>query len=458
MQSTAKVGLFFIVAFLVLVSLTLSLDKITLFSNSNNNKYFAYFDQVAGLNRNSKVRSAGVPIGEVIDIELSEAKAKVTFSLDSKILVGSNAEVTLVSLGILGEKYIELTNEAAPKSYISVGSMIKSGKGSGLEELIAVITDVASDIKLVTETFSSERNKIDSIISNLEGLTSDLRVRLPKLSDEFSLAAKTINNFIKNNESEFGDSLKEIKILAKDFQSSANNLSQLTKKINEGQGTIGQLINTDETIKKLNQTMDTIESTLGGFGKMDLNLEMNGEYWTDRSDARNGLKIDLLPSDSYWYSLEVANTPDGKLTRNTTTTTTINPLTGLPQGVSTITSKLSSDKTTTLSAYFNRRVGPAVFSAGLFDGKGGAGVKFLMLDDKLSLGGLVYDFSKDNLINKNNPRVKLTGSYQFYRNYFLQAGVQDLSNKDYKTYFVGGGIRWTDNDLKKLLGLASAAR
>mgnify|MGYP000509765637 CR=1 FL=1 len=69
-----------------------------------------------------------------------------------------------------------------------------------------------------------------------------------------------------------------------------------------------------------------------------------------------------------------------------------------------------------------------------------------------------YDFSKDPMINKNNPRYRLTSSYQFYKNFYIQAGVQDIANKDFRTMFVGGGIRWKDEDLKKLLGLASLGR
>jgi hypothetical protein len=36
-------------------------------------------------------------------------------------------------------------------------------------------------------------------------------------------------------------------------------------------------------------------------------------------------------------------------------------------------------------------------------------------------------------------------------------GVQDIANKDLRTFFFGGGIRWKDDDLKKMVGLASVA-
>jgi phospholipid/cholesterol/gamma-HCH transport system substrate-binding protein len=118
----------------------------------------------------------------------------------------------------------------------------------------------------------------------------------------------------------------------------------------------------------------------------------------------------------------------------------------------------TSDKTMSVSAAFNKKVGNVVFSAGIFDGKGGGSIELRNLDDTLRFGVTAYDFSKDPMINKNNPRYRLTSSYQFYKNFYIQAGVQDIANKDFRTMFVGGGIRWKDEDLKKLLGLASLGR
>jgi hypothetical protein len=36
--------------------------------------------------------------------------------------------------------------------------------------------------------------------------------------------------------------------------------------------------------------------------------------------------------------------------------------------------------------------------------------------------------------------------------------VQDIANKELRTFFIGGGLRWKDEDLKKLVGLASVGK
>jgi phospholipid/cholesterol/gamma-HCH transport system substrate-binding protein len=111
----------------------------------------------------------------------------------------------------------------------------------------------------------------------------------------------------------------------------------------------------------------------------------------------------------------------------------------------------------TLSAQFMKRLGNMfVVHAGLIDGKGGGGAELRFMDDRLRFGALAYDFSKRD--DKPNARVRVTGSWQFMKGLYVQAGGQDLANKDLRTFFVGGGIRWKDDDLKKLVGLAAGGK
>lgn len=458
MKTEFKVGIFFIATSLALVTLVLSLDKLGLSSKQGLKVYTAYFDQVAGLSRQSDVRAAGVRVGKVESIDLDGGKARVVFSLPENLLVYADAQVSLVSLGILGEKYVEFVNGKLTNSVLISGSTLKTAQGAGLDELIAVLIDVGKDMKSITGNLNGDGGNLTSIINNLNVITSDLRFRLPQLADEFQNAAKTFNAFIKANESDASAAIKDIRLLATKFQTTADNLNAMSQKINNGEGTLGKLLNDGATGEKINKTLDSLESALSGYSKLDLTLDASAAYWSERSDARSGLRIEMAPRTDYWYSLELNSSPDGKNSNVIKTSTNIDPTTGLPSGLVSSQSLSTSDKTMSVSAAFNKKVGNVVFSAGIFDGKGGGSIELRNLDDTLRFGVTAYDFSKDPTINKNNPRYRLTSSYQFYKNFYIQAGVQDIANKDFRTMFVGGGIRWKDEDLKKLLGLASLGR
>jgi len=83
-------------------------------------------------------------------------------------------------------------------------------------------------------------------------------------------------------------------------------------------------------------------------------------------------------------------------------------------------------------------------------------VELRALDDRLRFGLLAYDFMKRD--DKPNPRYRFTSSYQFWKGAYIQAGIQDIDNKDLRTVFFGAGLRWKDDDLKKMVGLAGSAK
>lgn len=126
MKTEFKVGIFFLATIAALVTLVLSLEKLGISSRQDTNIYTAYFDQVAGLSRQSDVRAAGVRVGKVESINLEGNKAKVVFSLPKNINVYSDAHVSLVSLGILGEKYIDFSNGRLTNTNLESGSTLKT--------------------------------------------------------------------------------------------------------------------------------------------------------------------------------------------------------------------------------------------------------------------------------------------------------------------------------------------
>jgi phospholipid/cholesterol/gamma-HCH transport system substrate-binding protein len=251
--------------------------------------------------------------------------------------------------------------------------------------------------------------------------------------------------------------LTDVRKLTASLQGTADNVKSITTKMDDGQGTIGKLLNDPATIEKINTAVDNVNSMLGGFKAMDLNLDLGAAQWTRRSAAMSGIGIDFVPAHDHWYSLGFNSTPDGKIDTTTYTTGPGDPLTGLPTGAVTSSTTTTTDQTFTLSAQFAKRLDEHfVVTAGIVESKGGAGAEYRALDDRFRLGLLGYDFTKRT--DKPNPRYRATTSYQFYKGMYAQAGLQDIANSQLRTFFIGGGLRWTDEDLKKLVGLASVGK
>ena len=485
MKLETKVGAFFLASIVILGLLILKVEKFDIGGAGSNRKASIQFDQVAGLGLQGAVRVAGVKVGEVSAISLDGGKAKVGISLEGKVPLYKNATATLSSIGILGEKYIDLNPGTPDAGLLVSGGSIASKNGASLDTLMETLQKVGDNVQGVTYALNKSiggeegRAKLDEIVNNIreltgeframaqenheginqtvanmQAITGDLRDKLPELAQRFDDMGKHLDEMIQENRPELKGTIEDVHKLAVNFEGTASNLREMTDRINRGEGTVGKLLNDDTTVKKLNATLDSVNDALSGFKKLDMRLDLGGAQWTKRHDSETYFNVELAPRPDYWYAIQLASTPDGRVHDQTTTVTQLDPVTGLPVTVLQNYRYVTTEQTFTFGAQFAKRWGPAVFSAGIVEGKGGGGVELRGMEDKLRLGVLAYDFSKRD--DKPNPRVRLTGSWQFWKGAYVQAGVQDIANKDLRTFFMGAGLRWKDEDLKKLIGLAAS--
>jgi len=488
MKLETKVGLFFTGAIVLVGVLIFRTEKLEFGGKRNQSERLTFFDQVAGLNLQSAVRIAGVKVGDVRTITLENGKARVLVGISNDVPIYADATMSLGSIGILGEKFVDLDPGHSAKGPFPLDKPVPSKAGVSLDNLMETLSEIGKNVKGVTQALNESiggeqgRQKLDEIVDNIrvltaefrsmaqenhgainntmanvEALSTDLREKLPKLALQFETVGKNLNAILEENRPELKAVVGDVRKLAQSFQGTADNLKILTDRINKGEGTIGKLLNDETTVKKINDAVDNVNNLLGGFGKMDFRLDMNAAQWDKRKDSRVGLDIEIAPRPDYWYALGFGSTPDGKVSESLRTVTQLDPITGLPITVVEKDKFVTTDRSFTASAQFAKRLGAAIFSAGIVEGKGGGGLEFRTLDgDRLRLGLLAYDFTKRD--DKPNPRYRFTTSYQFWKGAYVQAGVQDIGNKDLRTIFFGGGLRWKDDDLKKMIGLAGVAK
>jgi len=487
MKLETKVGAFFIVSIAILGLLILRTEKLEIFGKNKKRQYGLEFKQVAGLAPQGQVRIAGVKVGTVQEILLDHGKARVVFSVDPEVPLYADASAQLSSIGILGEKYVDLDPGHPEAGSLQDRSTIASREGVGLDNLMETLAAIGKDVKGITQALNESiggeqgREKLDEIVDNIrvltgeframaeenhsainttmanaQAMTTELRDRLPKIAQQFEELGKNLNGMVTDTRPEMKGLVTDVRKLAQNFESTSENIRAITDKMNKGEGTIGKLLNDETTVKKINTAVDNVNELMGGLKTMEIRLDLNAARWTKRGDSQTGLGIDIVPRHDYWYSLGLNSTPDGKIQDSTRTVQTIDPVTGLPVNTLERTRTVVVDQAFTVSAEFAKRLGENfVVHAGIIDGRGGGGVEFRALDDRFRLGALAYDFSKRD--DKPKPRYRITSSFQFWKGIYAEAGVQDIANPELRTFFAGGGIRWKDDDLKKLVGLAASA-
>jgi phospholipid/cholesterol/gamma-HCH transport system substrate-binding protein len=132
------VGLFLIFGFLAFAYISLQFGEFSIFSRGQNYTITADFDSAAGLKKGALVTIAGVNVGKVANIRLTEAQqAEVALYLTNDVKVTEDAIASIKTQGIIGDKYIRIS-QGGSDTYLADGGMISETESAvDLEELIS---------------------------------------------------------------------------------------------------------------------------------------------------------------------------------------------------------------------------------------------------------------------------------------------------------------------------------
>jgi phospholipid/cholesterol/gamma-HCH transport system substrate-binding protein len=252
-----------------------------------------------------------------------------------------------------------------------------------------------------------------------------------------------------------------IRELTERLQVSADNLNQITGKIAAGEGSIGKLVNDETTVDNLNETLDSIEGgvatlneTLGRYRRYQLDVALRGEALASTSESRMAFGFDLWTTDKRFFRIEGVDMPYGR-TRTTTENVTITYPDGTEESYTETTLK-TTDKLG-INAQVGYRMFPqTIIRAGLIESSGGIGVdhSIKLWDRPMTLIFEAWDFARPD---DESAHLRLEGRYFLTKHIFLSAGWDDPLVSERSSVLFGGGITWSDEDIKYSLGLAGGA-
>ena len=102
------VGLFMIVGITCLTYLSIKLGRMEIIGDKGY-KLYAEFSEIGGLKNGASVEIAGVDVGRVKNISLSDYQAKIELQINSGVKIQEDAIAAVKTKGLLGEKYIQIS-------------------------------------------------------------------------------------------------------------------------------------------------------------------------------------------------------------------------------------------------------------------------------------------------------------------------------------------------------------
>jgi phospholipid/cholesterol/gamma-HCH transport system substrate-binding protein len=130
------VGVFVLVGILALGWLSVRLGRVELWSSAGYT-VTADFPTVGGLKTGSSIEIAGVEIGRVDGITLSDYQARVIMSIKPAIKLQEDSIASIKTRGLIGEKYIKINPGGSEKLIKPNGKITEVEPPVDIEELIS---------------------------------------------------------------------------------------------------------------------------------------------------------------------------------------------------------------------------------------------------------------------------------------------------------------------------------
>ena len=217
----------------------------------------AQFTTVQDLKLGDRVKMAGVEIGRVKDIQLTESKVKVTLKLHQDAIVKTDSKAAVKFTGLMGQNFVSVDfgSPEAPKA--------KDG------------TELAT---YEQPDLSAVMSKLDSAVDGIQGMNKTFA------SDDIHNLFGPLGDFFKSHKDELGATIQ--------------NITNITGKIASGQGTVGRLIYDDSLYGTALTTVSNLQTASTSANDMISSIHL----MVNNANAGQGTLGKLLTDDSLFYA------------------------------------------------------------------------------------------------------------------------------------------------------------
>ncbi len=297
MKRQLKIGIIFVVSIVLLYWGINFLKGLDVFSSHRT--FYAEYSDVSGLLVSSNVIVSGYKIGQVSDISFSKEKPGnliVKFVITEDIDIPANTVARIESTDLLGTKAIVL-QIGDSKSWAQSGDFLKGEMETSLKDEVSVqmlplkakvesllasfdsalvvvqyifnertrenLDKTFESIRYTIASLESASSTIDTLLRNQQGKISNIVSNVESITLNLKNSNEQISNII-NNFSDISDTIvmSNLKSVIENAEKSMGELSEITTKINAGQGSMGLLLENDSIYNELRMASEEMKLLL----------------------------------------------------------------------------------------------------------------------------------------------------------------------------------------------------
>jgi phospholipid/cholesterol/gamma-HCH transport system substrate-binding protein len=259
------------------------------------NEYSIHFRTVGGLNAGNPVQLNGVGVGKVkrviLPLDPAESDIRVWIAVDSRYgeRVRQDSQARIKTLGLLGDKFVEITSGSPEAPIIPSGGEIPAAPMTSVDELLATGEDTMDNVVAI----SASLRTILARMERGEGLLGQLTTNTEtgeRFSESVAATMESVQRVAR--ELETGDGplarLLRDRELADRLAATVGRLEGLLVQAQEGEGLLPQLLTDAETRRKFTAAVDGLSEASADLAR-----------FTEKLESSEGLMQKLLTDEAY---------------------------------------------------------------------------------------------------------------------------------------------------------------
>jgi phospholipid/cholesterol/gamma-HCH transport system substrate-binding protein len=326
------------------------------------------------------------------------------------------------------------------------------GSDQGKQDIQSTLRNLAQVTEALNQTVRENRTAIHEIVVNTQQISTRSAPEIQAILENVRETTKEVRELVSKDPTGKGGDAGEVRKIvervdsaSKNLESALKNVDDVTARLNRGEGTLGRLTKDEKLINEVEGAVENVGDFLGGISRLQTIVSLRTDYQFLASTVKSYVEIRLQPKEDKYYMIEVVNDPKGLTRFEQIDVDSTNP-NDPPhyREVRTVTSN-----SLRFSLQFAQSFGPFTGRFGIKESTGGLGLDTSLFDNRFELRQDLYGFGEVVL-----PRWRISLGYEFINRLWLLGGVEDILSNSRRDYFVGGMLRFNDEDLKTILPFA----
>lgn len=278
-------------------------------------KVYADFNTVQDLKKGDLVKMAGVEVGRVDSISLTNEKVRVAMKIKNRSAeIRTDSQATIKFTGLMGQNFVSLDFGSAGSPRAVEGAILSSVEQPDLGAIMVKLENVATGIEGLTKSFTPDNlapllgpitdfmkdnsTNLSAILNNARSITE--QVQQGKGSVGRMLYDDTLYNTALSAVAGLQAGTVELKSTVTEARTMMTNANSIITQINAGQGTLGKLAKDEalyqETTVAMSNMREILEKINRGQGSV-------GKLVNDESFYKN-VKVSLQKLEKATEGLE----------------------------------------------------------------------------------------------------------------------------------------------------------